>query len=325
MILNPYGLPYDPFEHIVPGLMPAREVHLICGPPGIGKTTLCLDLLPQIERGDLILGHARANPTKSVFISCDRSESAHIRRQGSLGMPFWDAANPDPRSFPFFSGISVKLDIPEEDDDDHELKIQNIIRICAQNFPDRPLLFIDGFAALIEDSSNYRQAQQLLRKTTRSCIRHNRTVLASVHSPKAKEGQTYNNPREQILGSQAWAGFSDLVIAMQPADLKDPTNPRRLVHVCSRSLAGDYTIKMILQNGRLVLDDSIERDLYSLLLQWLLKIPYDRQIPTREILTYGVKDCALSLRSVERWIEEQVENGVLERVAKGLYRRKLQA
>jgi hypothetical protein len=308
-----YSLPrpvYDYREHIVPGIMPSREVHLICGPPGIGKTTLCLDLLPAIERGDLILGYSRAIPTKSVFVSCDRSEGAHLRRLDSLGIPHAE--------FPFFSGLDIR-------DDNDPLNIEKIISSAAKHFPDHPLVFIDGMASLIEDTSNYRQAQQLLRETTKLCYWNNRTVIGSVHSPKAKEGQSYTNPREQILGSQAWSGFSDLVIAMQPAEPKDPANNRRLVHVCTRSAAGDFTVKMILTGGRLMIDDSIERELYSLLEEWLKKQDHTRIIPTREIILYGVKECSLYERAIERWIEEKVEEGVLDRVARGKYRRKLQA
>jgi hypothetical protein len=303
-------------DHIIDKVMPSLEVHLFGGPPGIGKTQLMLQILPAIERGEMVFGH-KARPTKCIFVSCDRGERAHLRRLDNLGITHWFPENPPPGVFPFYSGLTTN--------DNVGYTLESIVKGCAVGFPDRELLFIDGFGSLCTESKDYNDVGKFLRLATQLCVRYNVTIIGSVHSPKAKEGQTYTNPREQILGSQAWGGFSDLLIGMQPADPKDPMNPRRLVHICCRAAAGDFTLKMILQNGRLVPDEAVERDLVTILASWLNSQGFERQIPTKEILEYGVKTCTLHPRFIERWIEEQVESGVLDRVMKGRYRLKMKA
>lgn len=298
-------------HHIVEGIMPSLEMDLVAGPPGIGKTQLMLQILPAIAKGERVFGYP-TNPTKSVFVSCDRGERSILRRLDHLGLPHY----PDPGSFPFSSSLETK--------DGNDYTLETIMIECKKRFPDHPLLFIDGMGALVGESKEYYDVQRFLTSGTRLCLKHNITVIGSVHSPKTREGQTYSNPREQVLGSQAWVGFSDLLISVQPGDPKDPSSNRRLVHVCSRSTAGDFTVKMILSNGILVVDDSIERELYSLLDEWLKKQDHVRIIPTREIILYGVKECSLYERAIERWIEEKVDAGTLERVSRGKYKRKLE-
>jgi hypothetical protein len=296
-------------DHIIEGVMPSLEVHLLTGAPGIGKTSIMLQLLPMIERGERIFGYP-SKPTKSVFISCDRSERAHLRRLDSLTIPHYDSESSQAGAFPFYSGLSS----------DAGYTLDAIVKGCLYQFPDRPLLFIDGMGSLLGESAQYHDVQKFLRTATRLCYEHCRTIIGTVHSPKSKEGQSYSNPREQILGSQAWAGFSDLVIAMAPE--KEDSKIKQ-VWVCTRSSAGDFLLRMIRDSsGKLVeYSDENEKDMLTLLDQWLSKQDFSREIPTKEFLELGIKQFCLSERTIMRWLSAQVDEGKLKKETRGKYLR----
>jgi AAA domain len=302
---NPVIMPPTPYNsYIIESVMPSEEIHLLGGPPGVSKTSLGMQLLCDIEEGRDIFGY-HTHPTKSVFVSCDRSERAHLRRLDGFGLP--------PDRFPFFSGR------------DQDLTLSAIIQGCYSHYPDRPLLFIDGIASLLDGNlSDYTDVQQFLRSGGQLCEKYHRTLLGTVHASKAREGASYPNPRDQLVGSTAWGGFSDLTLVLQFADSKDISNPDRLLHVCTRGPATEFTVRMRKDRltGRLVeLDPDL--DLLSLLDSWILKQDFTRIIPTGEISEIGTKEFQLSPRSIERWLNRQVESGLLERMERGKYQRRM--
>src|SRR4051794_13985196 len=57
-------------EHVIDGLMPVREVHLLGGPSGAGKTTWLMDFLEKWQKEEDIFGH-KSHPAAFVYIAGD--------------------------------------------------------------------------------------------------------------------------------------------------------------------------------------------------------------------------------------------------------------
>lgn len=290
---------------IISPIMPAREVHLLAGPPGVNKTGLAVQMFEDLQARLPFFGFPTSG-AKAVFISCDRSQESHFRRMDGFALPT--------DRFPFYSQVT------------YDPNVKDLLYGCSYAHPDCELIFIDGFQILLQDASpnDYGAVARLLRETLIHAQNLNKTILASVHATKSREGNGYASPREQILGSQAWSGFSDLNLILQPYKLEDPEDQRRILYICSRSSAGN--VKRVLApdpaTGRLIeWIDPAEVDLLSLLDAWLFEQDFTRLIPKAEIVDYGTRQCALAIRTIERWLTAKVERGLLSRVAKGKYQR----
>jgi hypothetical protein len=82
-------------------------------------------------------------------------------------------------------------------------------------------IFIEGLAFLLgakHDQKDYGSTAHQLAYMTWMCIKGGFTILGSLHSPKMKPDAVYENPREHMLGSVSWGGFSSTDIIVRPRD-----------------------------------------------------------------------------------------------------------
>jgi len=299
-------VPRDPNQPrwIIDEVLPLRVLALLVGPTGASKTSWMIPTLVHIKNGDSVFGR-RVNPTKSVFISCDRSQEEYTSHMNALGVPL--------DSFPFF------------DQTHHKTTIGFCIRRCWEKFPDHHLLFIDGFARLVPDGkiSDYSIVADFLCQASAAARKYNKTVIGCLHAGKERSGAGYENPRDQVCGSTAWVGFSNLTLVLQRDKPKDPEDPIRKLHVLARGAHGDRTYRYRkLESGILIPEeDPAENDIKSIVELWLSdqykKNPL-RPIPYREIIDQA-NNCVAE-RTVKRWIDGFIESGRLERIEKGLYK-----
>lgn len=66
-------------EFLIDEIMPANEVHLICGASGSGKTTWTFqEFLAEWQAGRSVSGHA-SHPVPYVYIALDRTRASVTR------------------------------------------------------------------------------------------------------------------------------------------------------------------------------------------------------------------------------------------------------
>lgn len=293
-------------EWIIDQVLPAHVVGLLVGPAGVSKTTAAIQWLAEIRAGRDVFGHA-SRPTEILWVSCDRSQTEHEAHCYALGI--------DPGTFWFHDQMNSMT------------SIERVVSACAANYPRAKLIFIDGFARLLPDGkiNDYSTVASFLCECAKWCQVHRVTILGCLHAGKSREGAGYSDPRDQVCGSTAWAGFSNLMIVMQKANPKDPEDPIRIVHVLTRAGSGDFSLKLQKsrdpeEGGRLSpYEDSAEEDLLSIVSMWISSQP-SRLIPKQEIVRYALDSInGMSERTIERWLTKEVESGRILRPIKGKY------
>jgi hypothetical protein len=288
-------------DFLIDDIMPEREVHLLGGPSGVGKTTLAIQIIKSLQLGQPVFDkpiHLRG----VVYVSCDRTSASLRRAMDRHSLPH-DA-------FPW----TCVRDIPDP------LGIEQVFSWRKRTCPDCHLMVVDGFARLVPDGkiSDYKAVADFLTKTAGLCESHDVTILGIVHATKVKSGEHFPDPRQRILGSVAWGAFADLLIIMDAADPNNSSDQTRIIHVLPRDHA-ESSKRMVNDSGRLVdMETYSESQYFGVMYSELKKYPED--LTTADLhqvgATYGI-----SRSTVERWITDAVDHGKLEHPARGKYRK----
>ena len=293
----------DPSNWIIEGLMPSREVHLIGGPSGIGKSTWIFQALADWTQGKPIFGY-KSNPGKFIYISCDRSDQ-------SVDMTMDRVEH----KFPCFSVVNRKM---------VGKSYRDILKEALKMEPSAKLIIMDGMTSLCPGGkiNDYQVVSIFLNSLTMFCIENNVAILGSVHTTKTKEGERILNPRQRIIGSTAWAAYSDTILIMDPADSTDESS-KRILEVMPRNAKHVRKILQFSDAGRL---EEVDEEAPAqaggefLLEMFIDNLSFNEDIPGR-ILMDAARANGIKERTAERSIGKLVEDGKLERAGKGIYRR----
>lgn len=187
-------------EFLIDGILPANEVHLLAGSSGSGKTTFLFQILSQWQAGQPVLGH-NSYPIPYTYLSVDRSSSSVKRTLQRLGLEGQ------------ITRMVCREHLPVG------LTVTTALQAALDIHPDSRAFFIEGFQTLAGDRGNsYTPVAALLSATTAMCASQGITIVGVCHSPKIKADEKFQHSRELVLGSVAWAAFSDTVITMDQAE-----------------------------------------------------------------------------------------------------------
>lgn len=290
-------------EFLISDIMPKREVHLICGPSGVGKTNFTLAGLKELQKGGVWLDRAIPHAVEVFYISIDRGRSSVKRALDRHKIPHdsfhWAARDDVP---PGTSGN----------------RTYDILSWIHSTHPLVEFVLIDGFASLLgDDHSSYQKVADFLTGCQHLCLKYNLTILGSVHSPKLRVDEYIPNPRQQVLGSVAWPGFTDLIIGLQPEEPDNPENPNRICMVLPRD-AAEYVLNYRNEGGILVPipKESQTEDAKR------AESEIELAAPGAVWTTQQLRDmCNLPKTSFHRWLALAVASGLLTKVSRGTYQR----
>lgn len=256
-------------------------------------------------------------PRPFVYISCDRSAQCATLTFSRVGI--------DPDSFPAIS-------LPETHRAFH---LGSVVELAFSYDPKCEVIFIDGFATLVPDGkiNDYRIIQRFLTDALHYCQDRNITIVGFVHATKVKEGEKFVNPRQRILGSVAWAGFSDTVILIEPSNPEDPSSGMRDVFLMPRNAKEDLLKYQLNDKGLFEPVDLIHGGPYEVnpsksprtrvktdIDRMLDEVAVGEEITHRTICSWG-SVIGISQSSVARWINRMCELGCLIKIRHGLYRK----
>ena len=286
---------------IIDQILPQHVVGLLVGGTGVGKTSFAIPWLDQIERGLAIWGK-NVNPQKVLYISCDRSKAEYYSHVQALGLPF--------NRFPFVDQTAAQTTI------ERCMLVLNEPQFRGCNF-----LFIDGFARMVPGGkiSDYSIVADFLCECASLARRYKVTIIGCLHAGKERDGSGYVDPRDKVCGSTAWIGFSNMSLVMHRAKPKDPDDPIRVLHVLTRGAHGDQVYQYQKTESGLLVPwiDPEDLNCLSLVRCWL-QDQGDRMIPKSEIIEQGSL-ATVTKRTLERWMESQIESGRLRRAKHGFY------
>lgn len=291
------------FPYVIEGMLPANQLHLLGGPSGGGKSTLAFQMLDALHNGTPFLGR-RTRQMKIAYVSGDRPTASVEETQDRCRV-----------AFPTFSLVDESLDTQ----DLVSKVIPRLTAVCGH----RPnFIYVDGFTSMVPGGfqNNYAIVARWLASLQRYCWKQKITILGACHTTKTKENEKFTNPRQRILGSVSWGGFSETVLIIEPLD-DDITRKKRMLYILPRNHADEHMVLTLTPEGRLQVPDKVERaeSITGFVMESVLE-SYD---PGTQVLYSGLRDLALgkglSLRTFNRWLAKYVEQGKLVRKLKGIY------
>lgn len=284
-------------KFLIEEFLPHTEVSLIAGPSGGGKTTWTFQTLERWLKGEPILNR-KSYPSPCVYVSLDRSydaAEATLERMG-ISLPI-----------PIISAVDKNIST-----------LEAVIQAARDAEPHAKLLILDGFARLVPGSktNDYGEVAHFLSACTRRCKKEDITILGLVHAAKTKENERYTNPRERILGSVAWAGFTETIIFISSTDPDDVECKYRMLEILSRQSAG---IKQELEfhEGRLI-PSTRKQEMEFKITSFLDAFPFGVVFSSEEFAaTIGIK----KTRAYEI-LNRLIETKAVEKVGHGKYTRR---
>lgn len=285
-------------EFLVDGILPAGEAHLIGGASGSGKTTwIFQNFLAQWQQGNPVFEHD-SHPVPYVYVSLDRSRSSVTRTLQRLNL---------------LSDITrvICLDeMPEEC-----LDLENVLKFALKKFSDSKLMIIEGFALMSGEKTNgYTAVGKLMRKAARLCAKNKITIIGVCHAPKLKAEEQFQHSRELLLGSVAWAAYSDTIVVLN----MDEKTKIITVKVMPRNAAMEEHDMQFGAGGKL--ETAVKGSKLEFLSRKIQRLPAGRPITRSEILQWA-DTFHIHTRTAENAITVNVKNGILTSLERGLYER----
>ena len=285
-------------EFLIDGILPANEVHLLGGSSGSGKTTFMFQiLLAEWQQGKPIFDHA-SHPVPYSYVSIDRSRSSVTRTLERLGLE-----------------SAITRLICQEELSDESLTVGAVIKECLRLHPDSKLIVIEGFQLLAGEGGNkYNAVARTLKAAARLCSKLSITIIGICHSPKMKVDESFQHPREMLLGSVSWGAYSDTVITLNLDEMTGIIG----VHVMPRNAASEKHELRFGLNG--VLEPVIHRTKKDLICVKIGSLSEGRPVTRTEIVQWG-EHLHIGSRTCDSAIKICLELGVLEAIGTGIYER----
>jgi uncharacterized protein YdbL (DUF1318 family) len=205
-------------EWLMSGLFPVNEIHIFAGASGSGKTTLLIQMIDAWQKGESFFGH-KSYPRPYIYLSIDRSMAGVERTFARVGY--------DPRKFSLMTLHGQ----------DRKLSLLNVLRKIAADKPDVRVIFIEGFSSKVPNGklNDYDIVSNWLLDIQEFCVKNNITVIGVVHSAKTKEGEEYLDPRQQVLGSVAWAAYTETMVSVKQCKPDSPEDTTRQILFLERN------------------------------------------------------------------------------------------
>lgn len=289
-------------RYIVEDILPAEEVHIVAGPSGAGKTTWLFQMMGDWIAGAPIAG-CTSRPSAWLYVACDRSKEATKRTLERTGV-----------------ALPVNHLISLVDSHESSMSALSLFNRCRTRLPEGGVVFVDGLISLLAGNPNdYQAVRSLLVDLTRGCKRDHLTIVATTHATKTREGERFLNPRQRILGSVAFGGFSDTVILIEPADQENPENGERTVLILPRNSAPLKLDLAFNKEGKLEPSKLGRGAACGVVLgQWIIDTPGMTPFNVADFDAWAAAH-GVSRASARRWLKEQEEKGTIQRVSYGVY------
>jgi RecA-family ATPase len=299
-------------EWLIKDILPANELHIVAGPSGAGKTRWLAQAFEQWSKGQPVQGH-ESYPRPFVYVCRDRGNEDMEETLRGVGV--------DLVAFPYYSLLDAETKVET---------VEELIVSLQERRPELKVFIIDGLAMMAPDNFrgiDYQSVSKFACALSRLCHKKEITIIAVMHSPKQHSNERYDNPRQRVSGSVAWAAIANTIFLVEPfSDTDKNQRHRRTLLILPRNAAEESHDIMFDKSGRLVdvpADPKEEQDIkitVSAMDGWLELLPAGAELKMDDLLD-AAEDKGISRRSIFRWVESCLERGKLLRVGRGRYQK----
>lgn len=289
--------------------MPSRELHLLAGASGAGKSRFKVQLGMSLTQGEPFLGLIPTRPWKVAFVSCDRGGDSFQRLlREELHLP--------EDIFPWFAEEAIPLESGRVGSN----RPSQVLRWVKSQSPESELIILDGFSGLCPKANDYWEVRAMERDLQKTLRALDQTALGSVHAAKLRPRDKVLNPRERVLGSVAWAAGAELVISLDSEDPEKVDCPFRVASFSSHS-GPPFRLRLRFgADGRLI-ECGSEEEKWEILDKLLLPRWPEGGWSRREVHEASEllpwEGEGPSERSLDRWLSSRAETGILEKEGTG--------
>lgn len=277
-----------PSEYLIDTIIPTKELHIIGGPSGVGKSTWLIQMLNDMDKGLPILGF-KSKPTPWTYIACDRSKEGMQRILERMKLSIDESKFYSIEDIP---GMECTLDPAE-----------TLIKWCPT-----PLIVIDAMFLMMAEGkgsnpmNDYLQMGKWIRRFVKLLRKYNKTAYGTAHSPKMKSGEGYMDKRQKVLGSVACAAVVETMFLLEREQEDKPEHMGRVLHLLPRNCA-EQSFKYLLDSNGMY-QPSTEEDEKDdakdfLLSETFNSIPYG-EFKTTPIVSLNY-DKGISKNETYRW------------------------
>lgn len=197
-----------PARYVVEGLLPSREVSILAGASGVGKSTLIFQLVAAISNGeDDFLGHRIAYPQTVGYLAADRTWDSYTELASRVGLDL--------------SRIQTCSLVDDESIDVMRLERDpmDLLLSLLGRFRGATLIIVDPMVLFLGvDPNRYHEVAPRLIRMGRWCRRNSFTILATHHATKARTDYSFLRPQDRVSGSSALLGFTSSQLFLAGAD-----------------------------------------------------------------------------------------------------------
>jgi archaellum biogenesis ATPase FlaH len=293
---------------LIDGILPAEEVSILAGASGAGKTTLLMQVIRQLQRNQDIFGHPAKHDLSIGYIAADRTWRSYERLAESAQV---DLERLKIRAL--IDDEAISLDKFESD------PLQLLHDLIGQMNPrELDLVVVDPLVVFMGcDTNKYHLNASRLIRLNKWCKANKLTILGTHHATKARSDYSFKRPQDRISGTSALLGFTSSQLFL--ADPTETGEPFHQWHIVSHH-APQTTIYLSRGEGGMFTQvENYVDDLQNVEAQLLALFDLSGTPIGRAEIIEQLQN--VPERTVERYLQQFVSQGVLQRPGRGQYAR----
>lgn len=305
--------PSTTFPDLIDKIMPAGSINLISGGSGVGKTAFIAEWAARFDQGRQICWKPTRKPAGGIgVIAGDRKWSSH--RQWFDAVEFGKIPHYSLRDDAGFNWDALF----------NRGTLPDTFKRCVQKLGlgRDALVIVDPISLFIHGNLiDYKQTAVGLAKLDKVCTELGITVLGIAHTAKQKgdKKDRYVRPQDRILGSAAFAGFTDTVMFLiGPEELDTEYHGFGWIphHVPSET----FSFTRHPETGLFIPYDAPSKDadihhLFSVITEDA------NGMPTKEIVDACANQLDVARTTLYNYLNLLMSRGQIEKVGRGKWRR----
>ena len=292
---------------IIESILPSREVSILAGASGAGKTTLIMQILSTLQANAPVFGHHVQPNLRIGYIAADRSWRSY---QKTAAMASFDLASVAVRTLIDDDTVNLK-DFERSPIDELERLIRTMLPV--------DLIVVDPLVVFLGvDTNKYHLNAARLIRLNKLCMANRVTLLGTHHATKARSDYTFKRAQDRISGTSALLGFTSTQLFLASPEETGRSDGFFEWHVISHH-APPKIILLTREHGvfdYVGLESTAPQPLDDRMLTHFFKSasPLSRQEIQTALQPFG------SRATIDRQLAKFVEKKVLEKDGYGTYR-----